>query len=58
VDNPLNRVLDPVHIGFTHKQQLQTSMKAVNKRDAYEKIGVIGKKNGRYNIVEYSELPV
>jgi UDP-N-acetylglucosamine pyrophosphorylase len=33
-------------------------MKAVNKRDAYEKIGVIGKKNGRYNIVEYSELPV
>jgi len=57
VDNVLNKVLDPVQIGFTHKQQLQTSLKAVSKRTAEEKVGVIGKKNGRYQVVEYSEFP-
>lgn len=56
VDNALNKVLDPIQIGFTHSRGLQTSLKAVSKRDADEKVGVVGKKNGRYNIVEYSEL--
>jgi len=28
----------------------------VAKRDAVEKVGVIGKRNGHYDIVEYSEL--
>ena len=57
VDNALNKVLDPVQIGFTYNSNLQASLKAVPKRDAHEKVGVIGKKNGKYNIVEYSELP-
>jgi len=36
---------------------LQASLKCVAKRDAAEKVGVIGKKDGKYDMVEYSELP-
>ena len=57
VDNVMNKVLDPVQIGFTHKNGLQSSLKAVTKRSADEKVGVICKKNGKYNIVDYGELP-
>jgi len=56
VDNILNKVLDPIQIGFTVSEGLDCSCKAVAKRDPSEKVGVIGKKNGLYNIVEYSEL--
>jgi UDP-N-acetylglucosamine/UDP-N-acetylgalactosamine diphosphorylase len=56
VDNILNKVLDPIQIGFTVSEGLDCSCKAVAKRDPTEKVGVIGKKNGHYDIVEYSEL--
>ena len=56
VDNILNKVLDPIQIGFTSSENLVCSCKAVAKRDAVEKVGVIGKRNGHYDIVEYSEL--
>lgn len=36
---------------------MQTSLKSCTKRDAAEKVGVIGKKNGHYDIIEYSEMP-
>eukprot|EP00353_Schmidingerella_taraikaensis_P004996 CAMPEP_0185583300 /NCGR_PEP_ID=MMETSP0434-20130131/21434_1 /TAXON_ID=626734 ORGANISM="Favella taraikaensis, Strain Fe Narragansett Bay" /NCGR_SAMPLE_ID=MMETSP0434 /ASSEMBLY_ACC=CAM_ASM_000379 /LENGTH=298 /DNA_ID=CAMNT_0028202333 /DNA_START=786 /DNA_END=1682 /DNA_ORIENTATION=+ len=57
VDNALNKVLDPIQVGFMHERGLQTCLKACAKRNAAEKVGVIGTKNGRYDIVEYSELP-
>ena len=57
MDNALNKVLDPVQVGFTEHHQYVTSLKACAKRDATEKVGVIGRKNGLYNIVEYSEIP-
>ena len=57
VDNALNKVLDPVQIGVTHKLGLQASLKCVAKRNPEEKVGVIGKRNGSYDMVEYSELP-
>ena len=57
VDNALNKVLDPIQVGYTHERQLQTTLKACAKRDASEKVGVIGTRNGKYDIVEYSELP-
>lgn len=57
VDNALNKVLDPVQIGLTYNKDLQTSLKCVPKRNAAEKVGVIGKRNGKYDIVEYSEFP-
>jgi len=56
VDNSLNKVLDPLFIGFTYFNQLQVSMKALPKRNAEEKVGVVAIKNGKYDIVEYSEF--
>ena len=56
MDNVLNKVLDPVHVGFTIDKDLECSLKSCEKRDAGEKVGVIGKKDGKYSIIEYSEL--
>lgn len=36
---------------------MQASLKTVPKRNAAEKVGVIGKRNGKYDMVEYSEFP-
>ena len=58
VDNILNKVLDPIQVGFNANEDLLCSCKAVPKRNASEKVGVIGKRNGKYDIVEYSELPI
>lgn len=57
VDNVLNKLLDPVFIGWTAQRQLKASMKAVAKTRPEEKVGVMAMKNNRYNIVEYSEIP-
>lgn len=56
VDNALNKVLDPIQIGFTASEDLLVSCKAVAKDGPFEKVGVIARKNGLYDIVEYSEL--
>lgn len=56
VDNILNKILDPVQIGFTALTHSDVTLKACNKRDYSEKVGVVAKKNGKYAIVEYSEL--
>lgn len=57
IDNVLNKVLDPIQVGYTASKDLLCSMKAVAKRDASEKVGVVAKKNGLYHILEYSEIP-
>mmetsp|Transcript_11466 Transcript_11466/g.19402 ORF Transcript_11466/g.19402 Transcript_11466/m.19402 type:complete len:224 (-) Transcript_11466:432-1103(-) len=56
VDNVLNRVLDPVQIGFTAQRNLDASLKCCLKRSPDEKVGVVCKKDGKYDIVEYSEI--
>lgn len=56
VDNVLNKVLDPTYIGFAVKNNLQAAMKSCVKRDAKEPVGVVVKKDGKYDVVEYSEL--
>lgn len=56
VDNIMNKVLDPVHIGFTACNQLTVSLKTCPKAYPGEKVGVVAKKDGMYAIVEYSEL--
>ena len=56
VDNVLNKVLDPLHLGFSINRNFDLSIKTVDKRNASEKIGVIGKANGKYQIIEYTEL--
>jgi UDP-N-acetylglucosamine/UDP-N-acetylgalactosamine diphosphorylase len=57
VDNVLNRILDPVYIGFTVAKNLDAAMKSCVKRDAKEPVGVLVKRGGnKYDIIEYSEF--
>lgn len=57
VDNPLVRPADPVFLGLHAAAGARMSSKVVAKRDAAEKVGVIGKVDGRLGCIEYSDLP-
>ena len=60
VDNPLNRVVDPVFLGL-HAHSAgssgEMSSKMVAKRDADEKVGVFCESAGKTVVVEYSDMP-
>lgn len=56
VDNPLVKIADPLFIGAHVEHQAEMSSKAVKKVDAAEKVGVLGRVNGRLGCIEYSEL--
>mmetsp|Transcript_82878 Transcript_82878/g.114495 ORF Transcript_82878/g.114495 Transcript_82878/m.114495 type:complete len:108 (+) Transcript_82878:571-894(+) len=60
VDNIINKVLDPVFIGYTKENKLHAAGKAVIKRDASEKVGVFCRREVNkklvYDIAEYSEI--
>ncbi len=56
VDNPLGRPADPLFIGLHDLACAQMSSKVVAKRDAGEKVGVIGLVDGRLGCIEYSDL--
>lgn len=56
VDNPLVNVADPAFIGF-HKQNLaDISVKVCAKRDPDEGLGVVVERDGKIEIVEYTEF--
>ncbi len=57
VDNPLARPADPLFLGLHVLEGAQMSSKVVRKRDAAEKVGVIGRVAGRLACIEYSDLP-
>ena len=57
VDNPLARPADPLFIGLHLAQSAGMSSKIVAKRDAAEKVGVLGRIDGRMGCIEYSDLP-
>ena len=56
VDNILNKLLDPIQLGFSAINNFCATSKTCCKRNAAEKVGVVAKKDGKYAIVEYSEL--
>lgn len=56
VDNVLNKILDPLLIGFTSSRGLQASLKCCKKAFPEEKVGTLCIKNGKYDIIEYSEM--
>jgi UDP-N-acetylglucosamine/UDP-N-acetylgalactosamine diphosphorylase len=56
VDNCLVKVADPVFIGFSASVDVDIATKVVRKRDATESVGLIVCKNGRPDVVEYSEI--
>ncbi|EMC99304.1 hypothetical protein BAUCODRAFT_31620 [Baudoinia panamericana UAMH 10762] len=56
VDNCLVRVADPTFIGFSAEKDVDIATKVVRKRDAKESVGLILQKNGKPDVVEYSEI--
>ncbi|KAI2630350.1 nucleotide-diphospho-sugar transferase [Hypomontagnella submonticulosa] len=56
VDNCLAKVADPVFIGFAAEKKVKIATKVVRKRDAKESVGLIIQKNGKPDVVEYSEI--
>ncbi len=56
VDNPLVCVPDPLFLGFHQKARSRISAKVVAKAYPEEKLGVIVVRDGKYSVVEYSDL--
>lgn len=57
VDNILLKMVEPILLGLTIKQNNQIGSKTIVKRDAKEKVGVFCNKNGRPSVIEYTEIP-
>jgi UDP-N-acetylglucosamine/UDP-N-acetylgalactosamine diphosphorylase len=57
VDNPLAVAADPLFLGLHALRGASMSSKVVQKRDAAEKVGVLGKVDGKLTCIEYSDLP-
>ena len=57
VDNVLQRIADPVFVGATIMGEYEVGSKVIRKVDAYEKVGVMCKKNNHPSVVEYIDLP-
>jgi UDP-N-acetylglucosamine/UDP-N-acetylgalactosamine diphosphorylase len=56
VDNCLVKMVDPVFIGFSAAKNVDIATKVVRKRNASESVGLILLKNGKPDVVEYSEI--
>ena len=56
VDNCLVKVADPVFVGFAASKDVDIATKVVRKRNANEPVGLILMKNGKPDVVEYSEI--
>ncbi|MAB79195.1 MAG: hypothetical protein CMJ89_07555 [Planctomycetes bacterium] len=57
VDNPLVRPADPLFAGLHAQAGCGMSSKVVKKIAAEEKVGVLGRIDGRLGCIEYSDLP-
>lgn len=50
------KVADPIFLGFAASKDVDIAAKVVRKRDAKESVGLILLKNGKPDVVEYSEI--
>lgn len=56
VDNVLIKALDPVFIGHHSSAGAEMSSKVLRKAFPEEKVGIVGMRNGRLGVIEYSDL--
>jgi UDP-N-acetylglucosamine/UDP-N-acetylgalactosamine diphosphorylase len=56
VDNCLVKVADPTFIGFSAAKDIDIATKVVRKRSANEPVGLIVQKDGKPDVIEYSEM--
>jgi UDP-N-acetylglucosamine/UDP-N-acetylgalactosamine diphosphorylase len=56
VDNCLVRVADPVFVGYDTNEQADCAVKVVPKAYPTESVGVVAKRDGKYNVMGYSEI--
>ena len=56
VDNALIQVADPTFIGLCEERKCELGNKSCEKNAWNESVGVLGMKDNKYNVVEYSEI--
>jgi len=57
VDNPLVRPVDPLFLGLHARTGSQMSSITMGKASDNERVGVFAMRNGRLQVIEYSDLP-
>lgn len=56
VDNCLVKMVDPVLMGIAIDKKVTVACKSIVKASSEEKVGVFCKKNGKPNVIEYTEI--
>ena len=56
VDNPMVEVADPAFIGLHTLEESDYSLKLCAKRDPNEGLGMVVKRDGRFDMIEYTEM--
>ena len=57
IDNPLADPFDAALCGYHALTNQEVTLKAIERRDPSEKVGVIVRREGKIGVQEYSELP-
>ena len=56
IDDVLTNIADPLFLGYHALSHSDMSTKSVEKINPEEKVGIVGTVNGKYSVIEYSDL--